>query len=193
MVLLLLQWRQFEICIVSTSVMFLSVSRQHWWNHYQLTFLTDLFVFFLRVRRKVQVHPGNPAVAIEANHRDSGGTAEGIFGRILVGSFDYGHLLARDYVREVQLHPGFQVSLELLDHPAASVGGSVGEDERGILREGAREDLIALSPVVLVPSGPEEASLGLCESSCFAMLKTGGFQQGLGQLDFDLVKAASHC
>src|SRR5215207_3913827 len=34
MVLLLLQWRQFEICIVSTSVMFLSVSRQHWWNHY---------------------------------------------------------------------------------------------------------------------------------------------------------------
>src|SRR5215203_1888961 len=35
MVLLLLQWRQFEICIVSTSVMFLSVSRQHWWNHYQ--------------------------------------------------------------------------------------------------------------------------------------------------------------
>src|SRR5215207_63629 len=35
MVLLLLQWRQFEICIVSTSVMFLSVSRQHWWNHYR--------------------------------------------------------------------------------------------------------------------------------------------------------------
>src|SRR5215217_5562538 len=70
MVLLLLQWRQFEICIVSTSVMFLSVSRQHWWNHYQ------------HVKSQLKVG-GTAAVVVPDNVLFEGGAGETVRRRLL--------------------------------------------------------------------------------------------------------------
>src|ERR671917_219767 len=143
----------------------------------------------LGTRRIVLARSVDSAVAVEEDQGGGRRTVEGIVGRVLEIGLYNGHVLARQDAGRAQLHLGFQVTLEGRD-PANHFPAGV--SPRGVFREAAGEQLVALTPVVFAGPGGGEGALGLGKLSSLVVLKPGRLQQGLCQLSLYLAEAATH-
>src|SRR5919107_1389165 len=126
--------------------------------------------------RKVDAHPLYLlAVAVEPNHRDRWRAVERVLRWVLESTFLHGYVLVRQEVREVQLHPHLQISLQVLGQGSAPAPNApLGEGQHCIIREGTHEEVVALPSAVLLPSGVEVTSTELRELARFVMLQPSG-------------------
>src|SRR5215212_86474 len=126
--------------------------------------------------RKVNEHPLYlSALAVKTDHRDRRRAAEGVLRWVLEVSLHNGYVLARQNVGEAHPHPHLQITLQVPGQafsPAPDV--PLRKRQCSIVREGAHEEFVAPSSVVLLPSSAEVASAGLCELPRLIMLQPGG-------------------
>src|SRR5215212_7170028 len=154
---------------------------------------SSVVMALLRARGEIPAHLVYSGIAMEEDHRGGGGAMEGVVGRILEIPLHHGHPLARKNVRRVQLYTSLQVSLQLgYQHCGPMANSPVREGHHQIVREDTGEHLVAPLAVKLVQGLIEEAGSGFREIPSLIVLQAGRLQEGVCQLGFDPVEAASH-